>query len=95
MDSVKVVPKKKSDLKAPVHYQASDSMIMMGNGTAFLHGKGELKYEKMELTSEFIRMNLDSSLIYAHGVWDTLNYEWVGKPVFKDGKDSYETNEIT
>ena len=95
MDSVKVVPKKKSDLKAPVHYQASDSMIMMGNGTAFLHGKGELKYEKMELTSEFIRMNIDSSLIYAHGVWDTLNYEWVGKPVFKDGKDSYETNEIT
>ena len=95
MDSVKVMPKKKSDLKAPVHYQASDSMIMMGNGTAFLHGKGELKYEKMELTSEFIRMNLDSSLIYAHGVYDTLNYEWKGKPVFKDGKDSYETNEIT
>ena len=95
MDSVKVTPKKKSDLKAPVHYQASDSMIMMGNGTAFLHGKGELKYEKMELTSEFIRMNLDSSLIYAHGVYDTLNYEWKGKPVFKDGKDSYETNEIT
>ena len=95
MDSVKVIPQKKSDLKAPVHYQASDSMIMMGNGTAYLHGNGELKYEKMELTSEFIRMNLDSSLIYAHGVYDTLNYEWKGKPVFKDGNDSYETNEIT
>ena len=95
LDTMEVMPQKKSDLKAPVHYQASDSMIMMGNGTAYLHGKGELKYETMELTSDFIRMNIDSSLIYAHGVWDTLDFEWKGKPVFKDGKDSYETNEIT
>ena len=68
---------------------------MMANGTAYLHGKGELKYEKLELTSDYIRMNIDSSLIYAHGVYDTIDYEWKGKPVFKDGKDTYETNEIT
>ena len=60
--------KKKSALSAPVHYQSSDSMVMMANGTAYLHGKGELKYEKMELTSDYIRMNIDSSLIYARGV---------------------------
>ena len=85
----------KSSLTAPVHYQASDSMIMMNDGTAYLHGKGELKYQSMELNSEYIRMNMDSSQIYARGVWDSINYEWKGKPVFKDGKDSYETNEIT
>ena len=83
------------ELKAPVHYQSSDSMVMMANGTAYLHGKGELKYESMELTSEYIRMNIDSSQIYARGVYDSLNYEWVGKPVFKQGNDEYETNEIT
>ena len=88
-------PQPKSGLTAPVYYQSSDSMIMMHNGTAYLHGKGDLRFEKMELTSEYIRMNIDSSLIYAHGVWDTLEYEWKGKPVFKDGKDEYETNEIT
>ena len=86
---------KPSDLKGPVHYQANDSMVMMGNGTAYLHGKGDLKYESMQLQSDFIRMNLDSSLIYAHGVWDDLEEEWKGKPVFNDGKDSYETSEIT
>ena len=85
----------KGTLSGPVHYQASDSMVMTGNGTAYLHGKSELKYESMELNSEYIRMNLDSSLIYARGVWDSVEYEWRGKPVFKDGKDSYETNEIT
>ena len=90
-----IQPKKESELKAPVHYQSKDSMIMMGNGTAYLHGQGELKYESMELTSDFIRMNIDSSLIYAHGVYDSIYEEWRGKPVFKDGKESYETNEIT
>ncbi len=88
-------PQKKSALAAPVHYQSNDSMVMMANGTAYLHGKGELKYENMELQSDYIRMNLDSSIIYAQGVYDSLDYEWKGKPVFKDGKDSYETNEIT
>ena len=70
-------------------------MIMMGDGTAYLHGNGNLQYETMELQSDYIRMNMDSSLIYARGVWDDLNEEWKGKPVFKDGNDSYETSEIT
>ena len=93
IDSVQ--PKKKSALAAPVHYQSKDSMVMMANGTAYLHGSGELKYEKMELESEYIRMNLDSNQIYARGVYDSINSEWKGKPVFKDGKDTYQTNEIT
>ena len=88
-------PQKKSALSGPVHYQSSDSMIMMANGTAYLHGKGELKYQNMELESGYIRMNIDSSQIYAQGVYDSLTYEWKEKPVFKDGKDSYQTNEIT
>ena len=83
------------ELKAPVRYQSSDSTIMLGNGTAFLHGNGESHYEEMELKSEFIRMNVDSSLIYATGVWDSTEEEWRGKPVFKDARDNYETNEIT
>ncbi len=87
--------KKESTLKAPVHYQSKDSMVMMANGTAYLHGQGELQYESMELESDYIRMNIDSSQIYARGVYDSLNYEWKGKPVFKDGKDTYQTNEIT
>lgn len=86
---------KKSELSAPVYYQSNDSMIMHHNGNAYLHGKGELRYDNMELTSEFIRMNLDSSTIYAQGVYDSTNYEWIGKPVFKDEKDQYETDRMT
>lgn len=84
-----------AQLDAPVSYSSADSVVMLGDGTAFLHGKGVLNYKTMELDAEFIRMRSDSSTIYAVGVYDTLSEEWVGKPVFKDGKDSYESGEIT
>ena len=87
--------KTSNSLKAPVHYQSNDSMIMTGTGTAYLHGKGVMTYENMELNSEYIRMNIDSSQIYARGVYDSINDEWVGRPIFKEGADQYQTNEIT
>ena len=58
---------------------------MTQGGNAYLHGSGELKYESMELTSDYIRMNIDSSQIFAQGVYDSINEEWSGKPVFNDG----------
>ena len=87
--------KSSGKISGPIHYQSSDSLVMLKNGTAYLHGSGDLQYQSMELTSDYIRVNLDSSQIYAQGVWDSLEYEWKGKPVFKDGKDEYETTEIT
>ena len=47
VSGVRERPQKKSQLSGPVHYQSADSMIMMGNGTAYLHGTGDLKYESM------------------------------------------------
>ena len=96
-DSVKnpLANKSSGKIAGPIHYQSNDSIVMLKNGTAYLHGEGELKYQTMELTSEYIRVNMDSSQIYARGVYDSLYYEWKGQPVFKEGKDSYETSEIT
>lgn len=84
-----------AQLDRPVSYVAHDSLVMLGDGTAFLHGKAEMKYEQMELTSEYMRMKLDSSTLYAKGVLDTIEDEWIGKPVFKDGKEEYESSELT
>ena len=80
-----------AQLDAPVSYSSEDSVVMLGDGTAILHGKGVIHYKTMELDADYIRMRSDSSTIYATGVYDTLNDEWKGKPVFKDGKDSYES----
>ncbi len=92
---VNMVWGQKTTIDSPINYVAEDSIILLGNGTAFLHGKGDVQYESMQLTSEFIRVKMDSSIVYATGVYDEEEQEWIGLPVFKDHNDSYESNEIT
>ena len=78
-----------------VKYQAGDSLVLTGNGTAFLHGKGNIKYKTMDLTSDYIRVKMDSSTLYASGVYDSTVGEWKGLPVFADGEEKYESKELT
>lgn len=82
-------------LEAPVEYVAKDSIVLLGTGIAFLHGEADVKYQNLELTSEYMRVHMDSSMVYARGVLDTTEGEWVGKPVFKDHNDAYESDEMT
>lgn len=84
---------KKQPLSAPVAYEANDSIVFTGDGYAHLYGQGKVNYEKIELTSDVITMNMDSSTVYAHGVEDSLGVAQ-GTPVFKDGDTSYETKTI-
>ena len=86
---------KKNAIDARVEYTSQDSMVMTGKGLAFMYGSGELQYKSMKLTAEYIRVSMDSSTLYARGVLDTIENEVIGKPVFADGKDNYESNEIT
>jgi hypothetical protein len=86
--------KKKTALDAPVVYEANDSIIFMEGGYAYLYGAGKVNYEKIELTSDLIKMNMDSSLVYAQGVADSLGV-LQGKPVFKDGDTPYESKEMS
>ncbi len=89
------LPQKKSAIEAVINYQANDSIVLWGNGTVFLHGASDVKYQTMELTSNYIRVRMDSSLIFARGVLDTTTGDWTGQPVFKDGKDQFEAKEMT
>ena len=92
-----VIPDKSpnSAIDSEIQYKSNDSLVLFGNGTAFLYGGGDIKYKSMELTSDYIRVKLDSSTIYARGIYDSIDNQWSGRPVFSDGKDSYETNEMT
>ena len=82
-------------IDAPIDYKASDSIVLMGNGTAFLHGSGNIKYKTMELTADYIRAKMDSSTIYTTGVYDSITDETKGQPVFKDGDQSYESRAMS
>lgn len=84
---------KKNGIDSPVDYVANDSMIYEAEiGMAHLFGDANVKYQDMDLKSEIIYMNMDSSIVHATGVRDTTSGEIVGTPVFKMGSDTYESD---
>lgn len=84
---------KKNGLEAPVSYQAKDSIVMTGTNWAFLYGASDVKYQQIQLQSERIEMNMDSSLVYATFGKDSLGKEF-GYPVFIDGQQQYESKSM-
>ncbi len=89
-------PKKKSNMvDAQISYSASDSLVLTGSGAAQLHGSSTLKYKEMELESGYIQVDMNTSTLYAEGVYDTIADEWKGQPVFSDGQEKYESKSIS
>ena len=93
-DSIPPRTKKKDSLEDPVIYESTDSMIWNNGGYASLYGNSKVNYQKVQLTAEVIKMQMDSSLVYADGVRDSAG-EWKGTPVFVDGSTPYESNHIS
>ncbi len=84
--------KRKNGIDAPVFYTAQDSLTYdAASGMTYLYGNSNVKYENMDLTSDRIYMNLDSSIVHATGAKDTAGVI-VGTPVFKIGSDTYESD---
>ncbi len=85
---------RKNGIDSPVTFSASDSLIYeAGSGMAFLYGSSNVKYQDMDLQSEKISLNLDSSVVHATGAIDTTAVSGMkGMPVFKMGSDTYESD---
>ncbi len=85
-----------SGINSPVAYTASDSLVYDAKSrAAHLYGQSTVQYENMDLASEKIYMNLDSSIVHATGVRDTTDttgMRLLGTPVFKMGSDEYESD---
>lgn len=86
---------RKSAIEDPIDYEAKDSILFfMNTKDAFLFGDSKVDYQNIHLTAEEMKINMDSSLVYAHGVADSLGV-LQGKPIFKQGNDEYESEEMT
>ena len=88
--------KKSGGVDAPVEYTAEDSLVYFaGNKVAHLYGNSQVKYQNMDLTSDRIAMDIDKSNVQAMGTSDSTADKGVkGKPVFKMGSDTYDTDTI-
>lgn len=84
---------KSNGLEAPVDYEAQDSLVYDAqNKVAHLYGNAKVKYTNMDLGSEKIYLNMDSNLVHATGVLDTLTNKLKGTPVFTLGSETYESD---
>ena len=84
--------KRKNGIDSPVEYTAEDSLTYeAASGLAFLYGNSNVKYQDMDLKSDQIYMNLDSSLVHATGSRDSTGAIF-GTPVFEMGSDKYESD---
>lgn len=88
-----VPPRRNNALDDPVIYESKDSMVWNYGGYASLYGNGRVEYQNVVLTAGIIKMQMDSSLVYADGVRDSTG-EWEATPVFMDGSTPYESNHI-
>lgn len=89
-DTVQAPPPQKSPLEDVVKYTANDSIVFLSNNQAYMYGQGVVTYQDIELDADEIRMNMDSSTVFAIGRPDTAG-EIVGNPIFKDKSGEYES----
>ena len=83
-----------SALDMPVTYEAQDSITFdYSKMRATLFGSSKVTYTNLELTADRISMSMDSSLVHATGTPDSTG-AIKGKPLFKQGEDEYEPDEI-
>lgn len=93
-DSIKK-KKEGNGLVAVVDYKAKDSLVFSMGNLAYLFGESKVTYDDIELDAERIRLSLDSSLVHANGVPDTLKPgKFIGTPKFKDKSGEYEMKTI-
>lgn len=91
-DSIAQTPPKDkpSGIDDVVAYTARDSVVFKNGNMAYMFGGSKVNYQKIEVLSEEISINLDESTVYAVGVADTAGV-LSGTPVFKDGSGEYES----
>ncbi|MGM0624549.1 MAG: putative LPS assembly protein LptD [Bacteroidota bacterium] len=81
-------------LDYPVYYHAVDSNIMyVQKKLVYLYKEAEITYDDIQLNADFIRVDLDKKEVLAYGLQDSAGNP-VGKPVFKQGDETFEADTI-
>ncbi|MEL6536789.1 MAG: putative LPS assembly protein LptD, partial [Bacteroidota bacterium] len=84
----------KSDISTTINYQANDSIDFdVVNQILFLYGDAKIDYGSIKLDAAYIEYSWGDNLLTAYGVPDSTG-RVQGKPLFKDGQESFETDSI-
>ena len=82
------------EIETTIKYTARDSIQMdVPNQIVRLYGEAKITYGEVELTASEIEINYLTKIVSAQSTTDSLGNE-IGKPVFKDGEETYETDNM-
>jgi lipopolysaccharide export system protein LptA len=86
---------KQQDLQTTVFYSAMDSTVLDADKqVVHLYGNAKVKYGEISLESSYIRLDWDKNEVYAIGQYDSTAHKMAGLPVFTQGADKYDSDEI-
>lgn len=77
-------------LEAPVTFSAEDSLVMTGRNVMYFFGPSEVKYQRMSIEANYLKIVSDSSEVYAQYVLDSLGQP-TARPKFADGDQKFES----
>jgi len=81
-------------IEAPINYTAADSIIGSFDGQkVYLYNNAKVTYQQIELNAYFIELDLETKEVYAEGITDSTG-TLVQKPIFKDGREEFESNTL-
>ena len=90
--------RKKSFLDDIISGKNQDSLYYdVRNRTVYIYNQGDINYQNMNLKGDFMRVNMDEKIIYAHGKRDTIDGKpTVTNPTFTEGAaNPYTMDTIT
>ena len=86
---------KKTDLETTVFYSAIDSTVLDADKQVVnLYGGAKLKYGNIALEADYIRLDWSKNEVFATGTLDTATKKIIGLPVFTQGQDKYDSEEV-
>lgn len=92
-DSLSAPPPSR-EIETTVIYNAKDSIFFdLENQDIFLYGESSIEYGDIKLEAERTKVNWITKTIHSNYLLDTAGNK-IGKPVFTDDNDVYETDEI-
>jgi lipopolysaccharide assembly outer membrane protein LptD (OstA) len=85
---------KKSSLENPINYKSDDSTKMsFKEEVIYLYGNAYVEYDNITITADYIEYRYGENMVVAKYTLDSLGNK-TGRPVFKEGDETFEMDEI-
>ncbi len=91
--NIKGAKKAQGDIETTINYFADSIKMDVTGQIVKLFGNAKIVYGDIELKAAIIDINYASNIITAKSVTDSTGKE-IGKPEFKDGSETYETDNM-